>query len=477
MATGWQNILFGGKRVGDANSFHKYGSAWKWKGWHTGEDFGTSQGTPVNAPLSGKVIGQTTGGPYGLSVLVQLDSGEYMRFAHLSKVSVSNGQRLKAGTYIGAVGHTGNASGSHLHLEVMTRRGDGFVDPVAFLNGKKTSGNVEAPSGGSSNAPASSTNTTTINVSDGGWTKMAGSTGFNKKDFYAALEQKYGNIDVLLKLDKEAQAELGGKSIKWAIDQMVKQKVTNPDLARSILLQTGWFKKYGEETSLRLVAEKNRPDLFATSVSEKRSGIEAILNRYGVKLSDGAINTLARNAYVYNWQDEATIIDQMQKQEGDALVFEGGEIAAGVDALETFADDYGVSLTDADLRQFRRDILDGEGGQKMKDAIQERAAQKYAVFADQIRKGQSTKALASAYFSSAADLLEVDAESISWDDPLFAGGKAFTAVDPKTGQPVTKGLWDFEKEVRKDSRWLNTKNARDSMVETSANILKTMGFM
>ncbi|MEU0750783.1 M23 family metallopeptidase, partial [Streptomyces albogriseolus] len=56
------------------------------------------------------------------------------QYAHLSAISVRNGQSVGAGQRIGRSGSTGNSSGPHLHFEVRTGPGFGSdVDPVAYL--------------------------------------------------------------------------------------------------------------------------------------------------------------------------------------------------------------------------------------------------------------------------------------------------------------------------------------------------------
>lgn len=42
----------------------------------------------------------------------------YMYFGHLSKISVTAGQKLKPGDLIGVEGSTGHSTGSHLHWEI-----------------------------------------------------------------------------------------------------------------------------------------------------------------------------------------------------------------------------------------------------------------------------------------------------------------------------------------------------------------------
>lgn len=490
-STNWRSVLLGGRAISTTNPFWKYNSRYSLR-HHTGVDFGAASGTPVNIPIGGTVIGVTTSGPYGKSLLIKLKDGNYMRLAHLSMMAVGKGDKVSAGQFVGKVGSTGASTGPHLHLEIM-KKGSGarfaagsFIDPIAYLNSKKivpVTGTSERSRAADSNIPQTGRNipdrawvegggTTTYVTDDGGWGKMA-ATGFSKKDFYAALSAMYGDIDTLMALDK-ANNSFGGKSIRWAINKLVKDKITDPNRALTVLNQTGWFKKHSEEATRRLVAEKDRPDLFKQNVAQIRSDIEDALNQLGVKMSDKALNQLARNAYIFEWESDY-IIDQVQKR-GD-LSYEGGQIAEAEDEMIMYADDYGVKFTDADLRQMRDDIFDGAGLQTTKELLQQRAASTYSIWAEQIMAGQSTRALASAYFERAAQLLETDVNTIQWDDPLFAGGKAFTGVDPSTGKQVQKGLWDFEKEIRADSRWMTTKNAQDEVMGKAAGLLKTMGLI
>ena len=110
----------------------------------------------------------------------------------------------------------------------------------------------------------------------------------------------------------------------------------------------------------------------------------------------------------------------------------------------------------------RQDVIDGKGYQSQLDDLRERSAKLYTVYAEQIRAGQSLRGVAGAYFDKAAELLELGSpDQVDMNDPLFRGGKAFMAPDPKTGKMMEKGMWDFEKEIRKDPRWLKTENAHN----------------
>jgi murein DD-endopeptidase MepM/ murein hydrolase activator NlpD len=86
--------------------------------WHPAVDVAASEGTPVKAANSGRVIfaGWSNWG-YGYAVV--LAHGPFTTlYAHMSEISVNCGDTVSAGQRIGATGNTGNSSGPHLHFEV-----------------------------------------------------------------------------------------------------------------------------------------------------------------------------------------------------------------------------------------------------------------------------------------------------------------------------------------------------------------------
>lgn len=93
---------------------------------HNGVDFGVPEGTKVVSALSGTV--QNTGNTdnprppycysYGKWVLVKHNNGLSTLYAHLSHVSVSEGDSLSTGNLVGYSGKTGYATGPHLHFTV-----------------------------------------------------------------------------------------------------------------------------------------------------------------------------------------------------------------------------------------------------------------------------------------------------------------------------------------------------------------------
>ena len=99
--------------------------------FHSGLDLAAPQGTPVLAPYAGQVLHAGPAGDCGIHVTVRHAARLETLYCHLSAVSVSPGDRVRAGDEIGRVGSTGNSSGPHLHLEVHWN--GRAVDPSPWL--------------------------------------------------------------------------------------------------------------------------------------------------------------------------------------------------------------------------------------------------------------------------------------------------------------------------------------------------------
>lgn len=102
-----------------------------WSG-HLGIDIAGSLGDSISAADAGVVVfaGWANGG-YGNMVMIDHGNGYQTLYAHLSSVSAYCGQSVYTGTYIGAMGSTGNSTGPHLHFEV--RYLGGFINPWYVL--------------------------------------------------------------------------------------------------------------------------------------------------------------------------------------------------------------------------------------------------------------------------------------------------------------------------------------------------------
>ena len=112
----------------------------RWKA-HLGTDFGARRGTPVLAAARGKVIYAGWKGANGKLVKIKHRDGYMTIYAHLSRIKIKYGEKVKKGEVIGYVGSTGRSTGSHLHFGVY--RNGRAINPMRMvkfsskgLNGK-----------------------------------------------------------------------------------------------------------------------------------------------------------------------------------------------------------------------------------------------------------------------------------------------------------------------------------------------------
>ena len=101
---------------------------------HRGGDLNIPTGTPVEAMADGTVGFAGVMRGFGNVVRIDHAGGIESVYAHLSVIQVDDGQRLRAGDFIGLSGATGDVTAPHLHFEVW--RWGRPVDPIPVLGGK-----------------------------------------------------------------------------------------------------------------------------------------------------------------------------------------------------------------------------------------------------------------------------------------------------------------------------------------------------
>ena len=108
-------------------------------GWNKGIDYGTPEGTAIDAVVGGTVIsaGASDDG-WGTSVKIKDAQGNTHNYGHLSSVAVEPGDKIAAGGLLGKSGNTGKSTGPHLSYDVWTSSGE-YIDPDTFVTPAKSS--------------------------------------------------------------------------------------------------------------------------------------------------------------------------------------------------------------------------------------------------------------------------------------------------------------------------------------------------
>ncbi len=104
----------------------------KVKKMHNGLDIIANIGTKVYAPGNGKVVRVGYQSGYGRVLEIDHGFGYTTRYAHLSKILVKKGQKVKRGDVIALSGNSGRlTTGPHLHYEV--RHNGVALNPKNFM--------------------------------------------------------------------------------------------------------------------------------------------------------------------------------------------------------------------------------------------------------------------------------------------------------------------------------------------------------
>ncbi len=118
---------------------------------HNGIDFKGPHGAPILAAAAGTVSFAGWKSGYGKTVEITHGNGIMTRYAHMSRIGVTSGQKVEQGLRLGAMGSTGRSTGTHLHFEV--RLNGRAINPRPFLEANSNVLKIKADARQRANAP------------------------------------------------------------------------------------------------------------------------------------------------------------------------------------------------------------------------------------------------------------------------------------------------------------------------------------
>ena len=283
---------------------------------------------------------------------------------------------------------------------------------------------------------------------------------------------------ILLKDGKPFTGEYGGKKYKnglveteappmatWIITALttipelnaVYQKVRNTDgsfkydaaTIATMINDTEWYRLNGPTVAQKLIDRiKGGENAYREGVNEFRQIASKTASDLGLDASDPTVSSyisaLGENAYLHNWTPQQ--LEGVITSNPDIVKkIKGGLYSAQTQDVADWAQTMGMSLTAGDRTNYTQRLmgLTDKNGVRVRSSvddikaeIRKNTATKYAVFADQINAGVTLWDLTSNYRQKAAELLEVDPDTIKWDDPMFKDGKIFQSVDPNDSTKI-----------------------------------------
>lgn len=415
-------------------------------GYHDGLDISVPVGTAVSALTSGTVVYAGNAGADGMRVGIRMPNGKTYYYGHLSRLNVEVGDKVSRGQVVAKSGDTGRSSGPHVHFE-LDRNRDGTGDaPIAFL--QRWSG---GKAGGSNSGGSSGPDTASYPTSG----KGAGMADNNQTADYGWADAVFNSNPELKKLLAQAKAnDWDGQTMQAAIRG------------------TDWYRNHAEIWRKNWVLKRDNPEQFQRDLTQARGTVDAIANEFGVDLSTAQRNKVAHDMLwlgLNSTEINDAIGSYFNKQGGD---FSGtaGDLQ---DKIMGMAADYGIRVSDDWVGRFVKGMLTGKMTEQDADNhLKEMAKSAYPSLAAQIDAGMTVKQIADPYVQAMSQILELpDSRIDAYDETIRS---ALHNVG-KDGAPATKPIWQFEQDLRKDPRWLSTNNARESLLNSGNQLLKTWG--
>jgi hypothetical protein len=242
--------------------------------------------------------------------------------------------------------------------------------------------------------------------------------------------------------------------------------------------RSNYYLKLGKTAASRFALSKNQPEVYLADEAAYISNQKNRLFKLGVRVEDNELTDLLKKAYAGNLTD--TQLDSSITLTNSYGGKFGGTILGQMQDFKNLARSYGLSYTEAKYNQWGADLFANRiTDSEVEEAIKIESASKYPGFADQIMKGVTMDALSSAYKSSMANILEIDADSIGYDDPTLMKALQYRGFEKTkdAGGSQVMPLWQFESDLRSDVRWQFTNNARDSIDSMQYKVMKDWGLM
>ena len=248
--------------------------------------------------------------------------------------------------------------------------------------------------------------------------------------------------------------------------------------AYELLTKSDYFKTYQGAKLANDQLKIAKPQAYLDTL--KDVWLPALRNyaiQQGLTINDSDLNKIAETAFGMGLTPGApgtlALFQKIDPTTNKPYVtgITGGLASATSANLKQAAADYGVYFdTEAAAKAV---ALGTTTEQAQLDAIKSLAKGAFPGWEKQIDAGLSMKQIASPYISAYANILGIDSAGITLSDNLLKQG--LQGTDPTT--PGAMPLWEFEKAVRKDPRWANSKDAMDSLSNVGATIARQWGLM
>jgi LysM repeat protein len=286
---------------------------------------------------------------------------------------------------------------------------------------------------------------------------------------YEEMAQDYQYSLAFLKSDPE---------IWKAFKQAIKEDQTADAFVAS-LQETKWFRTHSD-TYRTNWEQMHGPDkaTWETRLSEAKASLKDRANQFGANMSDKELSRMSKDALLYGWND-AQIQNNLAKYvEVNKSGAFGGQAGVNEDALRKIAFDYGVKMSETSLKKWVINLAKGDTTlQDYKGDMSRQAEIMYPAYKEQVRKGATMREIAQPYLQTMAQTLELNPENIDLFDRHIQGALKNQYADlSEAGGKREFNMYDYERQLRQDERFLRTKQAQQQTSALTMKIMQDWGF-
>ena len=281
----------------------------------------------------------------------------------------------------------------------------------------------------------------------------------------------------------KAQLRLGDGEI---LDIFSKAYEENWSKAKFVsrIQETNWYRNNAESARIYLKAKTDPESAdFKELVKDANEAVRQRVMELGYpNLSDALMQevvdvylTQGMGAPGQEYELQQYLFDLDEQGRLDVADGYGGDIDANSQLLRQAALANGITYNDEYFVSAGKSIASGLSQSDMwLKQIRSDAASKFPVFAEQIQAGVNVNDLASPYIRSMAQTFQLNPATITLDDPTILS--ALTNYDDK-GRPYATDLGSFQRQLRKDPRWMETDEAQNQITGLTARVMQMFGLM
>ena len=260
------------------------------------------------------------------------------------------------------------------------------------------------------------------------------------------------------------------KELRALFNKAVKQ-TWDPARFQAAVRNTNWYKKTAEPWRQAQVLEKTDPATYEQRLAQVRARVTMMMSEYGAKMSAKTFNRFAEQVFRQGMDDNQVrrhLAGFIQYRDGRLL----GQAGQWEQEIRQHMRDMGVMWTDKAIKRSVSRMVQGTlTVQDIISQVNETAKGKYSHLAKRIEQGETLYDIAAPYMSEIGEILEINPETLTVDNPLIKKALDYVPNGDKPGTHRTMTVSEFGRELRRDPRWKATDNAK----QTASNVLRSLG--